>query len=166
VAFCSDSSIGDNKWNIYLFSIQNRTITQITFDAVRSLYPVWSFKSNAIVFFSRRDTQGQDDEIYWLHLNRMTPKRLTHEPYNNFCPSWDSKRRFLIYAKSMEGDLRPELFLLNLKNLKQHRLTFNKDGDTEPNISPDGKQLAWSAFRNGNFEIVISNINAMAGNGQ
>lgn len=154
LAFCSFEGDKNENLNIYIKNAQTNIITNITSDTVRSLYPAWSSDSKKIIFFSRRDTNGLDDELYLYNIKNKVTTRLTIDPLHDFCPAWVNKHN-VVYAKSMENT-RPELFLLDLNKLKSKRMTFNEDGDSEPSVSKDGKWLAWTAFRSGNFEIVMS----------
>lgn len=158
LAFCSDSLKASGLLNIFLFERKSGKIQALTKDTSRSLYPAWSPDSKEIIFFSRLDTKGTNDELYQMNISTRKTKRLTNYPLHDFCPVWSRKRNFIVYVKSMET-IRPELYKMNLKTKKETRITFNNDGDTEPAISPDGKKQAWTGFRNGNFEICVMNIN-------
>lgn len=158
LAFCSDSLKANGLLNIFLFEIKSGKIQALTKDTSGSLYPAWSPDSKEIIFFSRRDTKGNDDELYRMDVASGNTERLTNYPLHDFCPAWSALGNFIVYVKSMET-IRTELYRMDLKTKKETRITFNKEGDTEPALSPDGKKLAWTGFRNGNFEICIMDIN-------
>ena len=39
------------------------------------------------------------------------------------------------------------------------RLTFNENGDTQPEWSSDSSQLIFTGYRDGNFEICLIKLN-------
>lgn len=150
------STLQKDNFNLFLFEIATPKIIQLTYDSTRSLYPVWSFDSKYIAFFSRKETHGKDDDIYTYEVATGECKRITNDPLNQFSPGWLPSGD-LVFVSSLEKK-RPELFLMNKKTRQWHQLTFNDDGDTEPAASPDGKNLAWTGFRNGQNEILTSRL--------
>lgn len=122
-------------------------------DGFRSFYPTWSSDSNKLLFFSRHDTENDDDEIYQINIDGSELKRLTHWPTHNFCPSWSPNDSLIAYAQSMDGS-RPEIFVMHSDGRYPKRLTNNQDGETLPQWSPDGSKLLITAYRGDNFEIV------------
>ncbi len=126
------------------------TLVQNSF---RNFYPKWSNDGTRLVYFSRQDTDNQDDEIYLMDLNANQSTRLTNWPTHNFCPSWSPDNSRIVYVTSM-ADSRPEIYMMNADGTRQKRLTFNKDGDTLPSWSPSGKVILITGYREGNYEII------------
>ncbi len=134
----------------------DRTTKQLdllTDNQLRSFYPNWSPDGERLVFFSRHDTDNQDDEIYTMDIPTGMLQRLTNWPKHNFCPSWSHSGTLIAYVTSME-DIRPEIYVMDADGANQRRITFNQDGDTLPQWSPDDTKLLVTGYRNGNFEIV------------
>ncbi|MCB0581185.1 MAG: PD40 domain-containing protein [Phaeodactylibacter sp.] len=142
----------ETNFNLYLYTpTENRTTTLFT-DEYRNVYPQWHPSGKEILFFSRHETNNEDDEIYRLNLKTGKLKRLTRWPRHNFCPAWSPGGRRIAYATSME-DIRPEIYIMNKNGKRQQRVTFNEDGDTLPHWHPDGKKLLITGYRGDNFEI-------------
>ncbi|WP_420583408.1 TolB family protein [Reichenbachiella sp.] len=125
---------------------------------LRTFYPRWSPDGSQLLFFSRHETNNEDDEIYTMDIEGMNLKRLTHWPAHNFCPSWSPDGKQIAYAQSIP-DGRPEIFLMNADGSDARQITYNEEGDTLPNWSPDGKKLLITAYRGGNYEIVVVELN-------
>ena len=123
----------------------------------RNFYPRWTADGNAIVYFSRKDTKNEDDEIYILDLQNGGETRLTTWPTHNFCPSVSPDNKRIVYVTSME-DTRPEIYIMDFDGSNKTRITMNADGDTLPNWHPTENTLLITAYRNGNFEICKLNL--------
>lgn len=141
----------DQKSNIIIIDEEGSLdfITQYDF---RSYYPSWSSDGKALLFFSRHETNNEDDEIYKMNIDGTNKVRLTYWPKHNFCPSWSQDNKKIAYVTSMENS-RPEIYVMDADGDNQVRVTYNEDGDTLPNWSTDGKKLLITGYRNGNFEI-------------
>ena len=138
--------------NIILIDSRGNIISRVTNENKRSFYPKWSNDGQEIVYFSRKETNNQDDEIYRLNVETGEEQRLTNWPKHNFCPSWSKDDTKIVYVTSMET-VRPEIYLMDVTGNNPVRLTNNEDGDTLPSWSPTGDKILITGYRNGNFEI-------------
>ncbi len=138
--------------NIVLIDNTGKIIKELTSENKRSYFPKWSNDGKDIVYFSRKETNNEDDEIYKLNIESGIEKRLTNWPKHNFCPSWSNDNSRIVYVTSMEG-IRPEIYIMDSDGNNQVRITHNKDGETLPDWSPNGNKILITAYRNGNFEI-------------
>ena len=64
-----------------------------------------------VLYFSRKETNNADDEVYRLNDASGDEGRLTTWHTHNFCPSWSPDGDSLVYVTSME-DARPEIFVM------------------------------------------------------
>jgi len=143
----------EDKSNIILLDTLGNLIKELTDNVKRNYYPKWSNDGKEIVYFSRKETNNLDDEIYKINLENGTEKRLTNWPKHNFCPSWSNDNSKIVYVTSMK-DMRPEIYIMNADGENQIRVTYNEDGDTLPDWSPNGDKILITGYRNGNFEII------------
>jgi len=142
----------EDKSNIVLMNNKGKIVKKLTNDDKRSYYPKWSNDGKEIVYFSRKETNNQDDEIYRLNIESGIETRLTNWPKHNFCPSWSNDNTKIVYVTSMEG-IRPEIYVMDSDGKNQTRITENNDGDTLPDWSPNSNRILITGYRNGNFEI-------------
>ncbi len=142
----------DDKSNIVLIDNNGEIIKKLTDTNLRSHFPRWSSDGKEIVYFSRKDTGNEDDEIYKLNLETGTEQRLTSWPKHNFCPSWSNDNSKIVYVTSMENS-RPEIYIMDANGENQIRITNNNDGDTLPSWSSKEDKLLITGYRDGNFEI-------------
>ena len=143
--------------HIVLLNNNGRITKKLTYGDNRSFYPQWSHHGDEIVYFSRKETNNQDDEIYRMNIITGEEHRLTHWPTHNFCPSWSRDDRRIVYVTSMET-IRPEIYLMDTTGKNPIRLTYNEDGDTLPFWSPTEDKILFTGYRNGNFEICVMEI--------
>lgn len=150
IAFSNKKS--DQESEIVLIDYQGTSTIFLTDYKLRSFYPFWSPQGDALLFFSRHETNNEDDEIYKIRLDGSGKERLTHWPKHNFCPAWSPDGKKIAYVTSMEGT-RPEIYIMDINGENKVRITYNEDGDTLPTWSGDSKKLLVTGYRNGNFEI-------------
>ena len=151
LAFANRMEEGQSK--LVLLDLSNNQSRTLLDTGYRSFYPNWHPNGDALVFFSRHDTDNQTDELYTIHPDGGSISRLTRWPKHNFCPVFSPDGSAIAYVTSMEGT-RPEIYLMNADGENTLRVTYNDDGDTLPSWSPDGERLLITGYRDGNFEIL------------
>ena len=142
----------DEKSNIVLLDKHGKLIQKLTNNDHRNNYPKWSKDGKEIIYFSRKDTENKDDEIYRLNIETQQDVRLTDWPKHNFCPAWSNDDQKIVYVTSMEGS-RPEIYIMDSDGKNKTRITHNDLGETLPDWHPKENKLLLTAYRNGNYEI-------------
>jgi len=77
---------------------------------------------------------------------------VTNEDKRSYYPKWSNDNSRIVYVTSMDG-MRPEIYIMDSDGGNQVRITYNEDGDTLPDWSPNGNKILITGYRNGNFEI-------------
>jgi Tol biopolymer transport system component len=142
----------ENKSSIILLNRRGKLIKRVTNNEYRNYYPKWSGDGKELVYFSRKETANEDDEIYRINIATGEELRLTNWPKHNFCPSWSPDGKRIAYVTSME-ETRPEIYTMKTDGSDKTRLTINEDGDTLPNWHPIENKILITGYRNGNYEI-------------
>jgi len=99
--------------------------------------PAWSPDGKKIAFTSNRDGHS---EIYIMDNNGKNVKKITNNRWYDGSPAWSPDGTKLVYSSRRKGELLSgfELFITDLKDMKEWRLTKAKDrngrpsSDTEP----------------------------------
>ena len=60
--------ISENNSHIILLNKRGKFIQKLVENDLRNYYPKWSSDDKEIVYFSRKDTDNKDDEIYRLNI--------------------------------------------------------------------------------------------------
>lgn len=144
---------GDDNYNIYMMAINGKRLKTLVNNAYANLYPRFSPSGDAIVYFSRKHTKGEDDEIYIRNMYNKDEERLTRWPMDNFYASISNGGNKIAYVTSMENS-KPEIYIMNKDGKGQRRITFNDETDTLPNWSPQDFNLLITGTRNGSHQII------------
>jgi TolB protein len=64
----------------------------------------------------------------------------------------------IVFQSNRAGGSTAELYLQNEDGTGVRRLTFNAAADRMPRFSPDGRRIAFSSNRDGNFEIYVMEL--------
>ena len=119
-----------------------------------------------IAFSSNRDG---NTEIYVMNPDGGNQQNLTNNPHNDASPSWspDGKQiAFVSYRAGhvIDGRPTPEIYVMDVDGGNAQNLTNDPHDDRFPSWSPDGKQIAFTSERDGNYEIYV--MDADGGNEQ
>ncbi|GAB4518079.1 MAG: hypothetical protein Tsb0010_02280 [Parvularculaceae bacterium] len=119
----------------------------------RTAWPSASADGRYVAFFSRDGTRGRSDDIY-LHdrLTRET-RRLTDHPANDFTPAIAPDGAYVVYASNRLGSGRSKLFAIMADGACETQISFGPGNHVEPNFSPDGRRIAFSMRKGGDYDI-------------
>ena len=141
--------------DIWIWDFVREIPTRLTFDEAVDVTPLWTLDGQRILFGSLRN--GESFDVYWKAADGTgNAEELFSAPEPNIWPlSWSSDgKSFLtsdaggqgiidIAAISMEGDRERKLLLAE------------KYKETQPQISPDGRWLAYMSDESGEDQIYI-----------
>jgi serine/threonine protein kinase/Tol biopolymer transport system component len=145
------------KANIGIWDLVRKTMTRLTFDADFNDLPLWTPDGKRIAFLSQRE---QDYKVCWKASNGTG----TEDPLGSvpslgmFFPStWsgDGKNLVLTMLNPAERDTR--LFDIGVISIegdhKWRPLLQAKYNEAQPQISPDGRWMAYTSNESGQYEV-------------
>jgi TolB protein len=144
--------VSDNNYNIYIISANGKRLKTIVNNAYENMYPRYSPRGDAILYFSRKNSKREFDEIYVYNLYAKKEARLTRWPLHNFYASFSNSGSRIAYVNSKE-DREPEIYIMNKDGKSPRQITFNSTVDILPNWSPHDFNLLITGYRNGNYQI-------------
>jgi TolB protein len=131
--------------------------------------PAWSPDGRRVAFLSRRDGK---QEIYVVNADGSGLRNLTRSPDHEFAPAWSPDGRKIVFVRSRDYFMRAdvELYVMNADASGQRRLTQTR-GRLDGNPvwsggavwSPDGRKLAFTTKRDGDWDAYVMNTD---GSGQ
>lgn len=120
----------------------------------REIWPRYSPDGDWIAFFSRRDTDGTDDEIYIVRSGGDDMRRITRKAGHDFCPAWAPTGDMIVFA-SQTGDMDQVLLVSDLAGNQKATLGSGFHRVTEPSWSPDGRRIAYAGRDSGSYDIYV-----------
>jgi Tol biopolymer transport system component len=138
--------------NIYLLRPDGGRPVSLTDDKGRNLFPAPSPDGRRIAFVSDRNG---GTHIYVMDVDGGNVKQLTTEGENNRAPTWSPDSRRIVFVSDRVRSDRPDrppestIFVMNADGSKQIGLTPDFGFSADPAWSPDGAQIAFTAFRTG-----------------
>lgn len=147
--------------------------TKLTENTAYDSQPVFSAEGTQIAFNSRRDDEdGTDDwDIYRMNAagnaeRNLTSDTSTDNTADDVEPYWfpdDTKVAF----RRAEAGTDSNIWVLTLDEngwpTGERQLTTNPAGDKLPAVSPNGKLIAFSSNRDGDWEIYVMKANVPEG---
>jgi Tol biopolymer transport system component len=135
---------------------RSNTEARFTFDNSRNTHPVWSPDSSKVVFSSSR---GGNYSLYQRAANGPGQDELLLESKNPKAPwDWSRDGRFVIY---MEADpkTKEDIWALPMTADKKTPIKLaslaSEYRETQGQLSPDGRWLAYVSDESGGFEIYV-----------
>ena len=90
-------------------------------------------------------------QLFVLSAEGGTPRQLTHGPYSVGPATWTPDSQFLLFTSNRRQDweydpLNSEIYELSLAEGSIRALTDRQGPDRSPEVSPDGKKIAYLGF--------------------
>ena len=90
-------------------------------------------------------------QIFTLPVTGGTPRQITDSAYNHGNPIWSKDGRLLFFSANLHKDgeydpLNSEIYSVSLKDGEINALTSRQGPDSEPQMSPNGKYIAYLGF--------------------
>jgi len=146
--------------DIWVWDRDQETLERLTTQGAVNQAPVWTPDGEMIAFTSERE--GQPPRIYWQAANgRGAAELLLDSDYPAYPISWSPDGRTLAFVGFPEGNGDIGLFTLG-DSVPLWRVASEFE-ERHPQISPDGRWLAYSSDRSGDREVYVEAINGDGG---
>jgi len=143
--------------DLVVFNLDSRITRKLTKSGHRSVWPRWGPQGDQISFFSRRDTNGKDDEIYTMSIDGSLIERITTKAGHDFCPTWSPSGDQLAGASILEDGSR-QISILDTSGSVLGRVGTGFERVAEPSWSPDGTKMLYIARSEGVYDVYSEEI--------
>ncbi|MDT7831801.1 DUF5050 domain-containing protein [Flavobacteriaceae bacterium S356] len=142
-------------WSIHTMNSDGSNRKRLTHEKYKwDNSPAWSPDGTKIVFArAYKDTDNNWQHEIWI-MNSDGTNQKQIEGLEGGGPYFTSDDRIIFHSQPTPS----EIFITNMDGSNQIQLTHNEAEDWHPEVSPDGKQIAFMSNRDGNHEIYVMNI--------
>ncbi len=158
-----------NNVNVWLNDLKRGTNSRFTFDSAEDVGSVWSRDGSLIAY---RSLQASDTNIFVKQSQGLQPAKSifsvkeSGQTTDDLAPnSWslDNKELLCTLQPAAGGS---QLVLLSTSGGKMTRFLTTKTSETNGQISPDGKWVAYASNESGDWEIYVTTFPTAAGKWQ
>ena len=149
----------DGNTNIYLMNVDGSNVVRLTNVQAEEQAPIWSPDGTRILFESNRDGNY---EVYVMNSDGSGQTRLTFNPTVDGGPArFSPDGKMIAFARSAAVDgpdyYNFDIYTMNADGSNVKQLTTDKEYDTGPVWSPDGRKIAFVSGREHNFDVFTMN---------
>jgi serine/threonine protein kinase/Tol biopolymer transport system component len=150
------SIVASGNQDIWVWDIPHKTPTRLTFDKASDFWPIWTADSKWIVFASGRG--GGLARVYWKSADGIGEAELLGSKPNNYIVPGSFSRDGKILAVSEFSLSSPvvDIGMLSMEGKREMKeLLQEKQEAFDPQISPDGRYMAYQSDESGKFQIYV-----------
>jgi serine/threonine protein kinase len=141
-----------NNTDIWIWDLLRKTLTRLTFDPGPDLQPIWTLDGEKVLFNALLVRNG----IYWKAANGTgEEEKLVSEPNRALNPfSWSVDGKNLVVSSS--ADLKFDISMVSMEGERPIiPLLQTEYNEAHPQVSPDGRWLAYCSNESGNVEVYV-----------
>jgi serine/threonine-protein kinase len=142
--------------DIWIWDIPHKTPTKLTFNKANDNNPLWTPDNKRIVFSSNRN--GILGDVYWKSAEGIDEAELLASKPDSGIAPWSFSRDGKILA-FLEFSLSPLGFDIGMMSMEDNRemkgLLKEEHWELEPQISPDGRYMAYQSDESGEGQIYV-----------
>jgi serine/threonine-protein kinase len=143
--------------DIWIWDIPHKTPTKLTFDKAADLYPVWTPDGKRVVFYSARG--GGLGGVYWRSEDGTGEEELLGSKPDKAIFPWSFSRdgKTMALVELSLTPLQDDIGMMSMEGKREMKelLQDNSYWEMEPQISPDGRYVAYQSNESGKGQIYV-----------
>jgi eukaryotic-like serine/threonine-protein kinase len=149
--------VRDQTNDIWIWDINRQTLTSLNRDPSADVSPVWTSDGKRIIWASTRG--GGNPNLFWQAADGTgAAERLTTHQLNQFPTSTTPDgSTVLLFGRSSNPANAMDVFTVAIgePDRKTQSLVSSIGSDFVPEVSPDGKWLAYHSNESGDFQVYV-----------
>jgi serine/threonine protein kinase/Tol biopolymer transport system component len=144
---------GGNQ-DIYIWDLVRKSMDRLTFNKDPDWAPIWTRDGKRIAYSSAR---GEKAGIYWKSADgEGADEQLVPGAVIRLRPgSWSKDGKTLVFMETGEI-INPDIHAISLEGDRAKKLLLHeKYAEVEPQISPDGRYMAYTSDESGKYEVYV-----------
>jgi serine/threonine-protein kinase len=146
-------TVGGNDADIWIWDLVRKTMIRLTFDKKYNHFPLWTPDGKRIAYLSMREGGG----INWKAADGTgVDEKLASSPDRALIPwSWSSDGKTLVMEEYFVGKYDIEMLSMEGDHARNPLLQHEKYSELQPQISPDGRWMAYLSDESGQMEVCV-----------
>ena len=149
MAYLTEENLDTWIWDLF-----RKTMSRLTFDGAADRVPIWTPDSQRIVYLS----EGTENQGIYVKAADGTGKaeQLISEPERTIFPySWADEGKVLLFQEFSSGS-QSDIGMLSMEGDQETKLLLSEEySEANPQVSPDGRWLAYQSNESGREEIYV-----------
>jgi Tol biopolymer transport system component len=144
----------EGRSDIFVMNRDGSGLVNLTHHAGDDYDPMWSRDGRRIAFTSHRTG---DDETHVMNADGTGVRRVTRSRGDDENPTWLPDGRRLVVSSVRGGNKRSQIYVVTIATGRSVRLTNDKYYDDWPQVSPNGRWIAYTRDKRrfGSGDIVV-----------
>jgi len=140
--------------SLWIYDFTRRIRTRLTFNIEEPQTPIWSADGKSVAFVDAMDTST---DIYIVRVSGAdNPRLIHHAPIGTFTYSWSADGRYLLCETNARGPLG-DIWAFPVDTVeKPFVVVSSKAWEGEPEISPDGRWVAYTSNESEQSEVYVT----------
>jgi Tol biopolymer transport system component len=150
VALC----VAGENTDVKVLDLERNSFMRLTLDESMDMVPIWTPDGKRIVYHSSGKKMG----VYWKNADGTGQRELLiSEPDRALYPySWSSDGKTLVMGETQDAVTKYDISILPMEGERTRKPLLQEDYlEMMPQISPDGKWIAYCSNESGENEIFV-----------
>jgi Tol biopolymer transport system component len=141
----------DENLDVWVLDVNHKTMSRLTLDPAVDILPVWTKDGRRIAFFSYRDGSPK----VYIKMADGTGKDEVLSSAPGAPASWSKDGKILV-LQSRSGKSGWDIDAVSMEGDRKSRPLLNgKYNETQPQVSPDGRWIAYTSDESGQLQIYV-----------